>query len=198
MSTNELFSARLLRPLEDYSPHLRCPFKRIYQSQLQRDDLFYMKLAYNEAIKAWEEDEIPVGAVIEHDGQIIASAHNRVEATRDPTAHAEILAISQACHFVKDWRLNGASLYVTKEPCPMCSGALMLARLTRIVYALPDPEMGGLGGTTQIDQIQGLRHRISVSKGGLEEECRRLLQSFFSIRRAGGPRHSGRNDRDQS
>ena len=157
-----------------------------------------MKLAYNEAIEAWEEDEVPIGAVIEHDGQVIASAHNRVEATRDPTAHAEILAISQACHFVRDWRLNGASLYVTKEPCPMCSGASMLARLTRIVYALPDSEMGGLGGAAEIDRIQGLRHRVTVSKGVFEEECRRLIQCFFSLRRAGGPRPSGDNHRDQS
>lgn len=157
-----------------------------------------MKLAYNEAIDAWEENEIPIGAIIVHDGQTIAAAHNRVEATKDPTAHAEVLAISQACHFLKDWRLNGASLYVTKEPCPMCSGAAILARIDRIVYALPDPEMGGLGGATEIDQIKGLRHRISVSKGILENECLSLIQNFFVMRRSGKTRCSVEDDRDQS
>src|SRR3954469_11488456 len=104
-----------------------CPFEKRFPSQLVRDDLFFMSLAYNLAIDAWREDEVPIGAVIELNGEIIGAAHNTVECAHDPTAHAEILAITQAASRIGDWRLAGATLYVTKEPCPMCSGAMLMS-----------------------------------------------------------------------
>ena len=142
-----------------------------------------MKLAYNEAIDAWMEEEVPVGAVIEYDGRVIGSEHNRIESSGDPTAHAEILAITQASRYLRDWRLTGASLYVTKEPCPMCSGAVIMARMSRVIYALPDPDLGCLGGATDINRLPALRNHITVTSGILEEECRDLIQTFFSLRR---------------
>lgn len=160
-----------------------CPFPKIFPSQLDRSDAFFMKLAYNQAIDAWNENEVPVGAVIEYDGQVIASAHNQVESTRDPTAHAEILAITQASHALRDWRLSAATLYVTKEPCPMCSGATVMARLGRVVFALPDPKMGGLGGAFDLNTVPALNHRPVVASGILEKECRELIQAFFQLRR---------------
>lgn len=142
-----------------------------------------MKLAYNRAIDAWNENEVPVGAVIEYDGQIIGSAHNQVETSGDPTAHAEILAITQASRALEDWRLNAATLYVTKEPCPMCSGATVMARLGKVVYALSDPKMGGLGGAFDLNKIPALNHRPVIIAGVLESECRELIQAFFKFRR---------------
>jgi len=115
-----------------------CPFEKIYPSALKRDADYFMTHAYNEAIEAWKKDEVPIGAVIEYNGQIIASAHNQSRSSNDPTAHAEILAISQAASFIGDWRLNKCALYVTKEPCPMCSGALVIARIGKVYYGLPD------------------------------------------------------------
>ena len=158
-------------------------FQKIYPSQLLRDDSFYMKLAYNQAIDAWNHDEVPVGAVIECDDEIIASAYNQVEVTGDPTAHAEILAITQASRHIGDWRLNGATLYVTKEPCPMCSGAAIIARLARVVFALSDNKMGCLGGATDINDMPDFNHRLMITKGVFETECRDLLQAFFENKR---------------
>src|ERR1700749_983773 len=97
---------------------LVCPFDKRFPSQLIRDDLFFMNLAYNQAIDAWRQDEVPIGCVIELDGEVIASAHNTVESAHDPTAHAEMIAITQAASRMGNWRLDGATLYVTKEPCP--------------------------------------------------------------------------------
>lgn len=143
-----------------------------------------MSLAYNQAIDAWREDEVPIGAVIEHQGQVIAAAHNRVEGAADPTAHAEMLAITQAATHLGDWRLEDCTLYVTKEPCPMCSGAMLMARLMRVCFAVPDPKMGCLGGATNVNELPRVNHRCELSSGGvLEEECRELLQAFFRIKR---------------
>ena len=103
-----------------------CPFQKVFPSELVRDDAYFMAHAFNEAVEAWKEDEVPVGAVIVSGGIIIASAHNRTVATTDPTAHAEMLAITQAAKALGDWRLNECTLYVTKEPCPMCSGRCSL------------------------------------------------------------------------
>lgn len=162
---------------------LSCPFEKLYPSQLHMDDVFFMKLAYNQAIDAWRANEVPVGAVIAMDGRLIAASHNAVESTGDPTAHAEMLAITQASRAVRDWRLNGATLYVTKEPCPMCSGASIMARLSRVVYALGDPKMGFLGGALETHTVAGLNHRVQVTGGVLETECRELLQAFFALKR---------------
>jgi len=115
-----------------------CPFQKLFPSQLERDERFYMKLAYNLGIDAWRQNEVPVGALIEYQGRIIGAAHNAVDSTRDPTAHAEILAITQAASHRGDWRLNGARLFVTKEPCPMCAGAAVMARLSEVIYAVPE------------------------------------------------------------
>ena len=163
-----------------------CPFGPLHPSELNRDAAYYMSYAYNESLKAWRANEVPVGAVIEYEGRIIARAYNRVESLNDPTAHAEILAITQATETIGDWRLNGATLYVTKEPCPMCSGASIMARLSGVVYAVPDPKMGCLGGSTSLHELPDLNHRVAVRSGILEAECRAVLQGYFQIKRTGG------------
>jgi tRNA(adenine34) deaminase len=150
-----------------------------------RDDTFFMSLAYNQAIDAWRRDEVPIGCVIEFGGEVIATAHNTVEGAHDPTAHAEMLAITQAAAHVGDWRLDGATLYVTKEPCPMCSGATLMSRLKRVCYAVPDPKMGCLGGATNLNDLPRINHHLDITMGGvLENECLELLQAFFRLKRA--------------
>jgi tRNA(adenine34) deaminase len=165
---------------------LPCPFEKVFPSQLQRDDEFYMSLAYNEAIDAWRDDEVPVGAVIVAGGEVIASAHNRRDSTRDPTAHAEILALGQAAAAIGDWRLNEATLFVTKEPCPMCSGAALMSRVGRVVYAVPDPKMGCLGGATDLNTLPRVNHRLAITRGVLESRCLELLQAYFRLKRIEG------------
>ena len=160
-----------------------CPFPKLHPSQLNRDDVFFMSLAYNQAIEAWRADEVPVGAVVVHEGQVVACAHNQVLGTGDATAHAEMIAITQASRAIGDWRLNGATLYVTKEPCPMCSGAAIMARLGRLVYAFQDPRMGCLGGATNLNALPDAWHHVEVCSGVLEDECRSLVQAFFSMKR---------------
>lgn len=163
---------------------LECPFQKIYPSELHKDDIYYMKMAYNEAIEAWKADEVPIGAVIVFKGSIIGRAHNAVETQKDPTAHAEILAITQAARIIGDWRLNDAEMYVTKEPCPMCSGAAIMSRLKRVIYSFEDPKMGCLGGAFPLYDLKGLNHRLTITKGVLEQECKELLQSFFLKKRS--------------
>ena len=161
-----------------------CPFAKRFPSQLLRDDAFFMSLAYNQAIDAWRKDEVPIGCVIARDGEVIAAAHNAVEANRDPTAHAEMLAITQAAARLGDWRLEGCTLFVTKEPCPMCSGATLMSRVQRVCYAVPDPKMGCLGGATNLNDLARVNHHCELTAGGvLEEECRELLQAFFRLKR---------------
>lgn len=164
-------------------PALPCPFDKVHPSQLVRDDAFYMALAYNQAIDAWRQDEVPIGAVIEFGGEIIASAHNQRDSTRDPTAHAEILAMGQAARAIGDWRLNGATLYVTKEPCPMCSGATLMARLKRVVYAVSDPKMGCLGGAVDLNTLPKSNHHLEVTRGVMEEACLELIRAYFRLKR---------------
>ena len=142
-----------------------------------------MKLAYNQALKAWKLGEVPVGAVIEYGGEVIAQAHNTVEQSQDPTAHAEILAITQASAKIGDWRLNGATLYVTKEPCPMCSGASIMARLSRVVYAVPDSKMGFLGGALSTHEVPTLNHHLQITQGVLQDECLELIKTYFALKR---------------
>lgn len=156
---------------------------KVFPSQLVHNDAFYMCLAYNRAIDAWRADEAPVGAVIELGGKVIAAAHNRRDGARDPTAHAEILALTKAAHAIGDWRLNGATLYVTKEPCPMCAGAALMARLKRVVYAVADPKMGCLGGAADLNALTRLNHHLEITRGVLESECRDLLQAYFKLKR---------------
>ncbi|MBP3358749.1 MAG: nucleoside deaminase [Opitutales bacterium] len=160
-----------------------CPFEPLFPSYLVRDDEFFMKLAYNQALKAWKLGEVPVGAVIEYGGEVIAQAHNTVEQSQDPTAHAEILAITQASAKIGDWRLNGATLYVTKEPCPMCSGASIMARLSRVVYAVPDSKMGFLGGALSTHEVPTLNHHLQITQGVLQDECLELIKTYFALKR---------------
>ncbi len=166
---------------------LECPFAKLHLSQLQRDERFFMSLAFNQAIDAWREDEVPIGAIIERGGEIIGAAHNQVEHSDDPTAHAEILAITQAARAIGDWRLEEATLYVTKEPCPMCSGATIMSRIKRVVFAVPDPKMGCLGGATDLAALPRVNHRPVRESGVLEAECRELLQAYFRLKRATTP-----------
>ncbi len=145
-----------------------------------------MELAYNQAINAWKANEVPIGAIVECGGEIVGAAHNQVESANDPTAHAEMLAITQTSRAIDNWRLNDATLYVTKEPCPMCAGATMMARLKRVVYAVPDPKMGGLGGLYNVNSYPTINHSLDVAKGILQEECLELLQAFFQLKRETG------------
>jgi tRNA(adenine34) deaminase len=150
---------------------------------LVRDDEFFMSLAYNQAIDAWRLDEVPIGAVITRNGEVIASAHNQRDSTRDPTAHAEIIALGQAARAIGDWRLNETTLYVTKEPCPMCSGATLMARVQRVVYAVPDPKMGCLGGATDLNALPQANHHLLITRGVLEKPCLELLRAYFQLKR---------------
>jgi tRNA(adenine34) deaminase len=149
---------------------------------LASDD-YFMGEALRLARMAYDTDEVPVGAVIVRDAKIIARAHNQVELLKDATAHAEILAITQAAHTLGDWRLEGCTLFVTKEPCPMCAGALMLARLKRLVFGVRDDRAGGAGSVFPITSAKGLNHVVEVVAGVKETEARDLLQSFFRARR---------------
>ena len=162
---------------------LECPFEKKYPSALERNAEYFMAHAYNEAIEAWKEDEVPIGTVIEHNGQIIASAHNQSRTVNDPTAHAEILAISQAATYIGDWRLNECTLYVTKEPCPMCSGALVVARIGKVYYGLPDPNMGCVGGALNLGTLPNSNHRFEAIGGILESACHEILKAFFELKR---------------
>jgi tRNA(adenine34) deaminase len=172
-----------------------CPFPKRFPSQLVRDDEFFMSLAFNQAIDAWRDDEVPIGCIIVHDGEVIASAHNRVEGAADPTAHAEMLALTQAAHHLGDWRMEGCTLYVTKEPCPMCSGAMLMSRVQRVCYAVPDPKMGCLGGATNLNDLPRVNHRCELTAGGvLEEECRILLQAFFRMKRTSAGPEAAENE----
>lgn len=161
-----------------------CPFSKLHPSQLTKDDAHFMALAFNQAVDAWRDDEVPIGAVIVKAGVVIAAARNAVESLKDPTAHAEILAITQAAKAIGDWRLNDCTLYVTKEPCPMCAGATIMSRLGRVVYAWGDPKMGCLGGATATHDLPRLNHRVIVERGVLEDECRAILQAYFREKRA--------------
>ena len=160
-----------------------CPFEKIYPSALKRDPEYFMTHAYNEAIEAWKQDEVPIGAVIEFKGQIIASSHNQSRTVNDPTAHAEILAISQAANHIGDWRLNECTLYVTKEPCPMCSGALVIARIGKVYFGLPDPQMGCVGGALNLGALPKSNHHFESSGGILEDLSHNILKAFFETKR---------------
>jgi tRNA(adenine34) deaminase len=146
-------------------------------------DHFFMAEALRQARKAEKQEEVPVGAVIVRGGDIIARAWNQVETLRDATAHAEMLAITQAEDVVNDWRLVDCELYVTKEPCPMCAGAMVHARLRRIVFGCADPKGGAAGSLLNLVQMPALNHRCEITAGVREPECRELLQRFFRGKR---------------
>jgi len=143
----------------------------------------YMQEALRLAQRAAEAGEVPVGALIVHEGHVIGRAHNQVEMLHDATAHAEMIAITQAAEALENWRLEGAELYVTLEPCPMCAGALVNSRVARIVYGCDDPITGACGSVFNIVNEKRLNHRIPVVKGILGDRCSELLKSFFRSRR---------------
>ena len=147
------------------------------------DDHDFMQLALEEARTAIEHADVPVGAVGVVDGKVIASAHNEREVRRDPTAHAEILLLKRAAEHLGDWRLSGLSVYVTVEPCPMCAGALIAARVPRLVYGTPDPRAGAAYSLYNIVQDPRLAHRCESVAGVLREECGELIGEFFRQRR---------------
>jgi tRNA(adenine34) deaminase len=142
-------------------------------------DEFFMGEALRQAAKAGKAGEVPVGAVIVRGGRIIARAFNQVELLKDATAHAEMLALTQAEHAVGDWRLTDCTLYVTKEPCPMCAGAMVHTRLARVVFGADDPKGGAAGGAVNLLQFPTLNHRCEITGGVRGAECRTRLQHFF-------------------
>jgi tRNA(adenine34) deaminase len=144
---------------------------------------YYMQEALKEARQAFAEDEVPVGAVIVHNHQIIARGHNQIERLKDPTAHAEIIAITSAANYLGTKWLNGVSLYVTIEPCSMCAGALVLARIKNLYFGAKDPKTGACGSVINIVNHKKLNHRIKVTGGILEAECGNILKEFFKQKR---------------
>jgi tRNA(adenine34) deaminase len=151
----------------------------------------FMGEALRQAQRAAEEDEVPVGAVVVHENRIIARAHNQVETLRDPTAHAEMIAITQAANSLSCKWLKDCTMYVTIEPCSMCAGALILARIKRICFGAKDPKTGACGSVLNIIRHSSLNHKIEVHKGLLAEECSYLLSQFFGQKRKSGVRVSG-------
>jgi len=151
-----------------------------------QSDSFFMAEALRQARRAWEAEEVPVGAVIVHGGQIIARAFNQVETLKDATAHAEMLAITQAESVIGDWRLHECEIYVTKEPCPMCAGALVHVRMKRVIFGCLSPKDGAGGSLLNLLQHPQLNHRCAITSGVRQDECAAMLQAFFRERRAGG------------
>lgn len=142
-----------------------------------------MRLALNEASLAFQKGEVPVGAVISKDGKVVSSSHNLREISKDPSAHAEILVIRDATKISDSWRLTGLTLYVTKEPCIMCAGALVNSRIARLVYGCRDEKAGGVDSLYQILNDKRLNHQVEVVSGVLDAECADILRSFFKERR---------------
>ncbi len=143
----------------------------------------FMREALRQAQKANEAGEVPVGAVIVRAGKIIGRAHNQVELLKDATAHAEMLALTQAEAAIGDWRLTECDLYVTKEPCAMCAGALVHTRIRRVIFGCTDPAAGAAGSVMNLLQMPVLNHRCDIASGVLQEECAAILQDFFRKRR---------------
>ena len=149
---------------------------------LQSDE-YFMRDAIRQAAKAYDADEVPVGAVVARNGTVIARAWNQVELLKDATAHAEMLALTAAEAAVGDWRLTDCTLYVTKEPCPMCAGALVHCRVDRVVFGAADPKGGAAGGAMNLLQFPTLNHQTEITPGVMENDCRSMLQNFFKEKR---------------
>ena len=147
------------------------------------DDQRYMQLALEQAAQAPHAGEVPIGAVLVHNHKVLASGHNYREIAQDPTAHAEMVVIREAAKHLRTWRLTDTTLYVTLEPCPMCAGAIVQARIARLVFGAWDPKAGACGSIFDIPTERRLNHRVEVMGGLLEEKSRRLLQEFFRAKR---------------
>ena len=148
-----------------------------------RSDAYFMSEALRMAGRAYEAEEVPIGAVVVRAGKIIARAFNQVELLKDATAHAEMLALTQAQAAVGDWRLNECALFVTKEPCPMCAGALVHTRIRRVIFGCTDPSAGAAGSVLNLLQMPTLNHQCDISSGVLRDKCSAILQDFFRKRR---------------
>ncbi len=148
-----------------------------------KEDERFMRVAIESAKIAEENGDVPIGAVVVYKNQIIGKAYNQREQLQDPTAHAEIIALTQAAAALENWHLNGCTMYVTLEPCPMCAGALVLSRMDRLVYGCDDPKAGACGSLYNIVTDGRLNHRLEVTSGVMEEQCREQLQGFFARRR---------------
>ena len=146
-------------------------------------DEYFMREAYKQALLAAELDEVPIGAVVVLDNQMIATGYNRRETDRDPTAHAEFIAMQGATKKLDRWRLSGATVYVTLEPCPMCAGLMHQARIDRCVYGAPDPKSGALGSLYDLHDDARLNHRFEVTSGVMADESAQLLRDFFAKKR---------------
>ena len=146
-------------------------------------DEYFMRLALREATRALEHDDIPVGAIVVHDGEVIGAGHNERELREDPTAHAEMIALRAAARALGTWRVLDSVLYVTLEPCAMCAGAIVLARVPRVVYGTTDPKAGASGSVLDVLAEPRLNHRPQVQSGLLAEECGDMLRAFFASRR---------------
>jgi len=146
-------------------------------------DEYFMRLALREAERALEHDDVPIGAVVVREGEVIGAGHNEREVRQDPTAHAEVIAMREASRATGSWRLLDAVLYVTLEPCAMCAGAIVLARVPRVVYGAPDPKAGAAGSVLDVLAEPRLNHRPEVAGGLLAEESASLLRGFFGSRR---------------
>lgn len=155
-----------------------------------QSDHYFMGEALRQAARAQAADEVPVGAVIVREGRIIARAFNQVELLKDATAHAEMLAITQAEEAVGDWRLNECALYVTKEPCAMCAGAMVHVRVARVIYGVRDLKAGAAGGIMNLLQFPSFNHRCEITSGVREAECKAFLQTFFQAKRSAGAEDS--------
>ena len=151
----------------------------------EREHTHWMRMALSEAARALAAGDVPVGAVVVHEGQIIGRGHNCKEAACDPTAHAEMLALREAARALGGWRLPEVTLYCTLEPCPMCAGAMIQARLPRLVYAADDPKAGAGGSVMNLLQHDQLNHRVEVLRGIMDQEAQELLQAFFQGLRDG-------------
>lgn len=146
-------------------------------------DEVWMREALKEAQRASDENEVPVGAVVVYRNKLIAKAHNQIKRLKDPTAHAEMIALTSAANFLQNERLLNASIYVTIEPCAMCAGAIILGRLKRLVFGAPDPKTGACGSVTDLLSNERLNHHVQLEKGVLEKECSLLLREFFKAKR---------------
>lgn len=149
---------------------------------MRKNDQIFMREALKLALTAYNKDEVPVGAVVVREGKIIARGHNQVETLSDPTAHAEMIAITSAAYYLKSKWLDKCIVYVTVEPCSMCAGAIVLARAEKVVFGASDPKTGAFGSKLDINSFS-LNHKIKVKRGVLEEECSRILQDFFKSKR---------------
>src|SRR6266478_5132628 len=183
-SSSGLLSSFVISTLAGLCPSLftshRMPEESIIDLQ---SDHYFMGEALRQAARAFEAEEVPIGAVVAREGRIIARAYNQVELLKDATAHAEMLALTQAEQSVGDWRLTDCTLYVTKEPCPMCAGAIIHVRLARVVFGVGDPKAGAAGSVMNLLQFPTFNHRCEITVGVREVECRQLLQNFFAEQR---------------